>query len=223
MPFEGFCHGKWEKITTFWLSRHFNLQNDKKRWKLVKNWNFLVQKNPMELQKFGAIWKLLPWGVRENYKILAVAQFSPSKWQKTTKNGIKLKFSDRLKCNTAQKFWCHLIAFTMVSKKKLKKFGCHAIFTFKCRKTMKIHQKLRFFLRQIATELQKFGAIWKLGSWWVRKKSYISFVTSFSPSKMTKNGLHYRGPDNSKVTACWWLWTSILVRNKVNKLDNALI
>ncbi len=173
---------------------------------------FRVRKNPMELQKFGAIWKLLPWGVRKNYKILVVAQFSPSKWQKMTKNGWKLKFSDGLKCNRAQKFWCHLKALQWWVIKNFKKLVVAPFLPSKWRKTMQIGQKLKFLSE---TNCDRVPKIWcYLKAWFMvsEKKSYISFVTSFSPQRWTKNGLHYRGPDNSKVTACWWLWTPILVQ-----------
>ncbi len=48
-----------------------------------------------------------------------------------------MEFSGVPKCNSAQKIWCHLKAFAMVSEKKLQNFGCRAIFTLKMAKNDK--------------------------------------------------------------------------------------
>ncbi len=174
VPFESFCHGEWEKITKFWLSRRYHLQNDEKWQKLFKNWNFGTWQNASELQKFNAIGKLLLWWVRKNHKILVGAPSSPSKRWKTMKIGQNLKFSYPTKCDKAQKYWSHWKAFPMVSKKTSQNFGWRAIFIFK---TVKNWSKIEIFgckkMRRSSTSLVPFKSFCH-GEWGKIMKFWLS-------------------------------------------------
>ncbi len=206
VPFESFWSGEWGKIAKFWLSHHFHLQNDQKRGKLDKNWNFRAWQNATELQKFCAIWKLLKWWVRKNCKILVVAPFSPSKRQKTWKIGQKLKFLGLTKCDGAPKIWCHLKAFAHVSEEKLQHFGCPTIFTFRMTKTEKNGQKLKFSGSLKCDGAQKFWCLIKACAMVSKKKLWnFCYCTIFTFKMTAKIPLCYKGArqfkgDNLVVT-----------------------